>query len=72
MTATPVNRLSSESYNLRDQDVTGTAACYALNYELEARIRSVNGRLPSAGTDQSAPVNSFYFSDRADCVREAS
>jgi hypothetical protein len=72
MSTKTVNALSSESYNLRDRDVTGTAACFALNYELEARIRSVNVRSPSAGTDQSAPVNSFYSSDRADCVREAS
>jgi len=51
MTATPVYALSSESQNSRDQGVTGTGACFALNYELEAIISSGNGRLPSAGMD---------------------
>lgn len=41
----PVNTLSSESYNLRDPDATGTAASFALNYELEAKNDRGNGRL---------------------------
>jgi hypothetical protein len=66
-----VNSLSSESYDIKDRGATGTVACFALNYELKA-IEVRNGRFPFVGTDQSALVNSFHFSHRADYVREAS
>jgi hypothetical protein len=41
----PVNTLSSDSYNFRDPDATGTAASFALNYELEAINNPGNRRL---------------------------